>query len=106
MAYFDSPKNRALWEVELKRLREEKERRSQNKGGDLASLKEERLKREQNGLYRVRTSYRELLEEQTKERQERQGTRGRKKELGKESPLQRKEPSFDELSMAVKGKTL
>ncbi len=28
MAYFDSPKNRAMWNKELKQLREEKERRA------------------------------------------------------------------------------
>ena len=63
MAYFDSPKNRALWEIELKKLREEKEQRSQNKGADLTRLKEERLQKRENAV-RKKTSYKELVMEE------------------------------------------
>ena len=63
MAYFDSPKNRALWEIELKKLREEKELRSQNKGADLTRLKEERLQKQAEAV-RKKTSYKELVKEE------------------------------------------
>ncbi len=63
MAYFDSPKNRALWEIELKKLREEKEFRSQNKGLDLAHLKEDRLQKQMDAV-RKKTSYKELVMEE------------------------------------------
>lgn len=67
MAYFDSPKNRALWEIELKKLKEEKEFRSQNKGLDLAHLKEERLHKQMDAV-RKKTSYKELVMEEEEAR--------------------------------------
>lgn len=66
MAYFDSPKNRALWEVELTRLREEKELRSTGKSSR-GTKAEESMSADQKMAAdkptRVRTSYKELVEE-------------------------------------------
>ena len=67
MAYFDSPKNKAIWEKELGYLKEEKQRRM---SGGPANVKES--EREVNttqqslsSSHRVRTSFAELLKEET-----------------------------------------
>lgn len=91
MGYFDSPKNRALWEVELKRLREEKEYRSQHKGEDLARLKEERMERQKENPNRIRTSFQELLAEETRERQKRQTVRSMERSRKKEISMEKEE---------------
>jgi len=74
MAYFDSPKNRALWKKELESLRAERERRAANgfkpveeekapevekaverKGSKLINLEQlEAIEREAGGIKRVR----------------------------------------------------
>ena len=70
MAYFDSPKNRALWEVELKKLRDEKELRSTGKSSGEAPA--ERKASADRSVFtdlptRIRTSYKELVEEARQE---------------------------------------
>ena len=74
MAYFDSPKNRALWEKELAGLRKEKERRA--KGGsleedikgenniDMPVTERSQQRNMENSSYREKTSYQELLKEE------------------------------------------
>ncbi len=81
MAYFDSPKNRALWEVELSKLREEKELRSTGKSSkaakaDLDSAGD--LKKTADKPTRVRTSYKELVEEARQEHLAKHGGRAQK----------------------------
>ena len=71
MSYFDSPKNRALWEVELKKLREEKTLRSMGKGKGTSGLDTETDKSrniQPDSPFRIRTSYKELVEESRLER--------------------------------------
>ena len=60
MAYFDSPKNRALWQIELKKLQEEKASRGQRK----EPAAEQRMQKTTPSLMRVKTSYRELVHEE------------------------------------------
>ena len=67
MAYFDSPKNRALWEVELNKLRREKALRSQGQSGEAAVSHTGPEKDGGQQPTRVRTSYKELLEEARQE---------------------------------------
>ncbi len=71
MSYFDSPKNRALWEVELKKLREEKTLRSMGKGRSGTNIEESAEKNrniQPDSPFRIRTSYKELVEESRLER--------------------------------------
>lgn len=75
MAYFDSPKNRALWAKELATLRKEKERRAEcvrNGIDPLAGKKavEAEAKKEKavtKNVLRERTSYKALLREEAAE---------------------------------------
>ncbi len=78
MAYFDSPKNRALWEVELSKLREEKELRSTGKSSKTGSADKNAsadLKKSADRPTRVRTSYKELVEEARQEHLAKNGGR-------------------------------
>lgn len=78
MAYFDSPKNRALWEVELKKLREEKKLREMGKKSGLAANtgpETSGKKKNTDTPYRIRTSYKELLEESRREHETKHGGR-------------------------------
>ncbi len=78
MAYFDSPKNRALWEVELTKLREEKELRSTGKSSKTMAADENvsgDLKKSGDLPTRVRTSYKELVEEARQEHLAKHGGR-------------------------------
>ncbi len=78
MAYFDSPKNRALWEVELKKLREEKKLREMGrKSGAAVNTDPATARREKNTdtPHRIRTSYKELLEESRREHEAKHGGR-------------------------------
>ena len=95
MAYFDSPKNRAIWERELRGLRAEKERRArEGYTPNEARSKAAQVKKEENP-FRRRTSLKEL------ERQE-QEARGARRAAGpapqrgmerqKEPGLRRQEP--------------
>lgn len=84
MAYFDSPKNRALWDKELNELRKEKEARAKGHGRhNFQGSKPQEMQRMQpsfessdvnekafaqeavySGPMRERTSYRQLLAEE------------------------------------------
>ena len=61
MGYFDSPKNRALWDIELKELKKEKQERQVH--GAPAPGRAQAASREAS-VYRERTSYKELLAEE------------------------------------------
>lgn len=81
MAYFDSPKNRALWEVELAKLREEKELRSTGKSSKITETEKEtsaNLNDFADRPTRVRTSYKELVEEARQEHLAKHGGRAPK----------------------------
>lgn len=75
MAYFDSPKNRALWAKELATLRKEKERRAECvkngidplAGKKSAAAEAKKEKAVTKNPLRERTSYKELLREEAKE---------------------------------------
>ena len=61
MGYFDSPKNRALWEIELRDLKREKQQRKlSGQDGPRAASKEAG----KTIPGRERTSYKELLAEE------------------------------------------
>lgn len=73
MAYFDSPKNRALWDKELAELRKQKEARAKGteKKENTAEQKSHQMDAEvshihqmEAGPIRERTSYKELLAEE------------------------------------------
>lgn len=66
MAYFDSPKNRALWDKELAELRKEKAARANNQGKTATDKKERADMPLRNAdVNRIRTSYKELLAEES-----------------------------------------
>jgi len=60
MAYFDSSKNRALWEIRLKELRAERAAREAGEGRSTAFREHQATATPS----RVRTSYKELLAEE------------------------------------------
>lgn len=68
MAYFDSAKNRALWEKEMAGLRKERARRAEiiKNGGSLEPEKEQKPVGivEETKVMRERTSYAQLLKEE------------------------------------------
>lgn len=61
MAYFDSTKNRALWEIELTALRKERAAREAGKRGPAPEAAPEKR---QMGRAPVRMTYQELLKEE------------------------------------------
>lgn len=61
MAYFDSSKNRALWEIELQALRKEKAERA---AGKVVSTQQNERKKQSAYREPERITYRELLEEE------------------------------------------
>lgn len=61
MAYFDSSKNRALWEIRLGELR--KERAAKEAGGSAQAFEREPQKKEA-GITRVPVSYQQLLKQE------------------------------------------
>lgn len=63
MAYFDSSKNRALWEIRLGELKKERAAREAGGGG---SVREEAPK-EMTGKVRIPISYQELLKREAME---------------------------------------
>ena len=63
MAYFDSTKNRALWEIRLGELKKERAAREAGGGG---SVREEAPK-EMTGKVRIPISYQELLKREAME---------------------------------------
>lgn len=72
MAYFDSSKNKALWEIRLGQLR--KERAAREAGGGSTAFKEE-TEKVMTGAVRVPISYQELLQKEAMES-------GKKRERG------------------------
>ena len=62
MAYFDSKKNRALWEIELQGLRKEKAERAAGKVPQRLAREE---KKNSHDRQAIRTSYKELLREES-----------------------------------------
>ncbi|MCD8082512.1 MAG: hypothetical protein LUE86_03020 [Clostridiales bacterium] len=75
MAYFDSSKNRALWEIRLEELKEARERRQNSQEADISFRKNAPA----TESFRVRTSYQELLAEELEATRTRQRT-GRERE--------------------------
>ena len=61
MAYFDSSKNRALWEIRLGQLRKERQLRDQGGTGDAFM---EAADQQMASQTRVRVTYQELLKEE------------------------------------------
>ena len=60
MAYFDSSKNRAMWEIELAALRREKEARRQ--GNAMGGERQETFVRQSRSV--IRMTYQDLLKEE------------------------------------------
>lgn len=96
MAYFDSPKNRALWDKELAELRKQKEARA--KGGErnenTAEQKNHQMEAEVDILHqmaagpiRERTSYKELLAEEAASIRDMKKERDMTKAVQKETSL-------------------
>lgn len=63
MGYFDSPKNRAMWNIELSQLKQEREAR---KNGDFRTRQEHTAQqvKEASGPKRERVTYKQLLAEE------------------------------------------
>lgn len=79
MSYFDSPKNRAIWERELRGLREEKERRARegyHPQKEVSSASHQK-QRDQNP-YRIRISLQELEQEEREAVRARRGDRSKR----------------------------
>lgn len=85
MAYFDSKKNRALWEIELQELRKEKAARAAGKVPQHARTVEKKSNLDRGA---IRTSYKELLKEEAL---------ASKKSLGRDG-IQKQKSSFMESS--------
>jgi hypothetical protein len=88
MAYFDSAKNRAVWQQELKTLKAEKERRASV--GYVPSAESELTFGVENP-HRVRTSYTKLENEEYQVERERAAERQREREILREKRKE-KEP--------------
>ena len=95
MAYFDSPKNRAIWERELRGLRAEKERRArEGYTPNEARSKAAQVKKEENH-FRRRTNLKELERQEQEAREARRAARPARQrgmERQKEPGLRRQEP--------------
>ena len=65
MAYFDSTKNRALWEIRLAELKKERAAREAG-GGAGAGLTQNQPQVKTANPTRVRVSYQQLLQEEAK----------------------------------------
>jgi len=61
MAYFDSSKNRALWEIELQSLRKA---RADRAAGKTSGVAERSVERQLTGREPVRMTYADLLKEE------------------------------------------
>lgn len=83
MAYFDSTKNRALWEIELQALRKEKAERAAGKV--VAPVKHTEAKIGTERLP-VRTNYKELLKEEAAASQKTPNKRRPAMEASKNEP--------------------
>ena len=95
MAYFDSPKNRAIWERELRGLRAEKERRA--RAGYTPNEARSKAGQDKKGEdpSRRRTSLKELERQEQEAREARRAARPARQrgmERQKEPGLRRQEP--------------
>ena len=81
MAYFDSSKNRALWEIRLGELRKEREERQ---AGGTGTAFEEQAQKEMSGATRVRITYEELLKEEAMASEKNKGKERGTRQIGKE----------------------
>ncbi len=89
MAYFDSPKNRAMWEKELSGLRQEKQFRAEN---GYTKQNQVQKQKESSSPYRVRITFAELLErENMKNGKTQQGGRSRTKAVERSKEKQHEE---------------
>ncbi len=92
MAYFDSTKNRALWEIELAALRKEREARAAGKTGAAASAVTHQ--KQMSGKEPVRMTYQELLREEAESAKKtargREPSRAAVRERQKETPAYEK----------------
>lgn len=75
MAYFDSSKNRALWEIRLGQLRKERAARESGIAGDGLDARTEEAK--MAGAVRIPVSYQELLRREAAETGKRQEQKAR-----------------------------
>lgn len=82
MAYFDSPKNRVIWEVELGRLRKEKE--------DFAAGRRKDTKEKARTSLAAEASHRKPVTLEQLEKEEAMES-GRKTRAGKAEPSKKKE---------------
>lgn len=89
MAYFDSSKNRALWEIRLAQLRKERDAREAGESQGPVRRPEEPS---MAGPVRIPISYQELLRQEAMEAGKRQ-TKDRARERAKEKVQQAAEPS-------------
>jgi hypothetical protein len=83
MAYFDSAKNRALWQKELAGLRAEKERRAQY-GYVPGTDRDRESAMAAANPHRIRTSYTKLEQEEYQEQRERAQQKQRDREILRE----------------------
>lgn len=81
MAYFDSSKNRALWEIRLGELK--RERAAREAGGSSGPLTNQPVK-EAGNPYRVRVTYQELLKKEAEATKKSAGRRPRAMEREKD----------------------
>lgn len=94
MAYFDSPKNRAIWEKELTSLRAEKERRAQNGYKPTEQQQKTAAADRKDNPFRRRISLQELEEMELRERRktkERAPQRSAKSASREKAPLRKPE---------------
>jgi len=92
MAYFDSTKNRALWEIELAALRKERAARAAGKTG--AVMEADTRQKQMSGREPVRMTYQDLLREEAnasrKTARSKEPSRAAVKERQKEMPAYEK----------------
>lgn len=70
MGYFDSPKNRAMWKIEVERLEQVKQDRK-NGYVPVAGVQTAAHEEEKKNPDRVRVSYKELLKEEQEGKKDR-----------------------------------
>lgn len=84
MAYFDSSKNRALWEIRLGQLRRERQLREQGGTGDAFA---EEAGKEMVSRTRVPVSYQELLKEEAMASEKQKGRERGAREMDREKAM-------------------
>lgn len=73
MGYFDSSKNRALWEIRLGELRKEREARQ---AGGKESVSAEPVQKQAKSATRIPISYQELLKQEAMASEQKKRERG------------------------------